>query len=133
MDRNSRHLPVLGLSIIIIVAFMTGSCYYDSEEALFPVLNDFCDTTNFTYSTGVRPVMEQYCLSCHSNATSASFGANIKLEDYSDVLLRARDGSLVGAISHDSKYSPMPKGAGKLSDCINTSIRKWVDDGSLNN
>jgi len=122
-------IPVL----ILVGALMAGGCYYDSKEFLFPELASSCDTNNISYSGSVQPVLSQYCLSCHSNAAAQNFGANIRLEDYADVLTQAQNGRLVGAISHQSPYSPMPKGTAKLSDCIITSISLWVDSGALDN
>ena len=124
-------LSVLLAFLALLISVM--SCYYDNKEYLFPSLPELCDTTQITFSGTVQPVLGQYCLSCHSNTTAPAYGANIRLEDYSDVLLRAEDGSLVGAISHDASWSPMPKGASQLDECIITGIRKWVELGSPDN
>jgi hypothetical protein len=108
-------------------------CYYDSKEYLYPQDIAGCDTTNVTYSLSVSPVLNSYCLSCHSNSSAASIGGNIRLETYSDVIIRVDDGSLIGSIDHDSGFSPMPKGSSKLDFCKITVIQKWIDEGSPNN
>ncbi len=122
-----KFVPVLFILISIT------ACYYDSEEYLFPQPNNQCDTTTITYSGSIQPVLEQYCYQCHSNANAPSFGSNIKLEDYSDVLIRANDLSLYGSIAQESGYSPMPKGGGKLDDCTIDIMRIWIDTGAPNN
>ncbi len=120
------------LFLILMTLLITG-CYYDSEEYLFPEVNSACDTTNVTYSGSIQPVLEQYCYQCHDNANAPSFGSNIKLEDYSDVAVHVNDGSLYGSIAHQSGYSPMPRGGGKLDECTIKLFDIWIEAGSPNN
>lgn len=120
--------PVLVLCVIMLVP----ACYYDSEEYLYPQLGNPCDTANVTFSLSVKPMLQNFCYSCHSNSTS-SLGGNIRLEDYADVKLRADDGSLYGSISHSGGFSPMPMGAAKLQDCNIVLVQKWIDTGTPNN
>ncbi len=124
-----RHVFIF----LVIVLFFMWSCYYDNEEYLYPLLENNCDTTNVTFSSSVKPILEQHCFSCHSNSTAAFFGDNIKLEDYTDAKLRADEGSLYGAVAHLGSYSPMPKGAQKIGDCKISVIRIWADAGAPNN
>ena len=120
-------LPV-AISFLIIISI--NGCYYDSQEFLYPQLNTSCDTTNITFSGSVAPILSNYCLSCHSNNTAASFGNNIKLQDYADVKLRVDDGKLIGSVMHSGGYSPMPKGTAQLESCKLTIIQKWVNAGA---
>jgi len=119
--------------LILLLCFFATGCYYDSEEYLFPNINITCDTTAVTYSGSVQPVLDQYCYRCHSNANAPVSGNNIALEDYGDVVTCAEDGSLFGSISHESGFSPMPKGGGKLDDCTITIIGTWINAGSPDN
>jgi hypothetical protein len=117
-----------GLFIIGLV----WSCYYDSKEFLFPQVNNQCDTTNVTYANTVVPLLQSYCLSCHANSVAASFGGNIKLENYSDVKVQADNHKLLGSVAHENGYSPMPMGTSKLDNCKIASIRIWINAGALN-
>jgi hypothetical protein len=121
------------LSIVIFIAilFFASSCYYDNEEALYPSLNSSCDTTNVTFSAKIAPMLAGNCLSCHSNATAASAGNSIKLENYTDV--KARITAISGSIKQNGSYSSMPKNGGKLNACLITQFDIWVAKGSLNN
>jgi hypothetical protein len=123
---------IIGL-LAIVPFFMFHGCYYDSKEYMFPEVTGSCDTTSVTYTTSIQPVLDRYCLACHSNNTAQSYGANVKLEDYSDVVVAAKNGSLYGAMSHDAGYYPMPKGASQLSDCILISFKVWIEAGAPNN
>lgn len=126
--RFIKFLTTIGLLISAVI-----SCYYDNEEYLFPEMNTTCDTTQITYTTSVAPILQQSCLSCHSNAKAGNFGGNIRLEMWEDVKVRADNGSLSGSVSHQGGFSPMPKGAQKLDDCSITLIQKWIEAGSPNN
>lgn len=120
-------------AILIFISF--SGCYYDSQEFLYPQINNSCDTTNVTFSGSVAPILSNNCLSCHSNNSAAAFGNNIKLQDYADVKLRVDDGKLIGSIKHTSGFKPMPYPAGnaQLESCKLTIIQKWVNAGAPNN
>jgi hypothetical protein len=128
----SKTLPWSLLGVFLMLLIVSG-CYYNSEEFLYPEINNQCDTSDITFTGSVSPVLSQYCFSCHSNTTAAAYGGNIKLEDYVDVKTYADNGRLLGAIQHSPGYSAMPRGAGKLSDCTIKTIRIWTEDGTPNN
>jgi len=89
-----------------------------------------CDSTVFTYSGAVKPIMDNKCVGCHNPANP---GGNIDLSTYTTVRVSALNGKLYGSVSHQTGYSPMPKNSAKLSDCEITQIQKWITAGSLNN
>lgn len=122
--------------LIYFVTFVTliiavSSCFYDNEEALYPSINSTCDTTNVTYSGKVVPILQNNCLSCHSNAMAPSAGNNIALENYADVSSQA---SLIStSINHTGSISPMPKNGSKLKACLISTFDIWVRIGKPNN
>lgn len=91
--------------------------------------NCTCDTTAYTYQETISPLLQGYCVGCH---TISSLGGNINLSNYEGVKASIDNGRLVGSIKHESGFSPMPKG-GKLSDCQITQITKWINGGAPNN
>jgi hypothetical protein len=121
------------LIIVIPVIAFAWSCYYDNEEFLYPKLSNSCDTIDVTFSSAVKPVLQQYCFTCHSNSNAAPFGGNIKLEDYADVKISADNGKLYGTVAHLPGYSAMPKGGSKLDDCDISMIKSWIDSGAPDN
>jgi len=125
--------PIISLTLLFFALLMNQACYYDSEEFLFPDIDDTCDTLNVTYAQSVVPILQNNCLTCHSNASSAGLGGNIRLEEYADVKLRADDGKLVGTISHAPGFVTMPQGLPKLDSCTIAIVRIWVQTGALNN
>lgn len=103
---------------------MIKSCYYDSEEDLYPSLSGPCDSLNVTFATSIKPILRNNCLSCHSVANS-SFGGGVKLESLADV--RARSALIIPAINHTGRV-PMPP-SGKLSQCSIDLFSIWVRKG----
>jgi Planctomycete cytochrome C len=89
-----------------------------------------CDSTVFTYSGAVKPIMDNKCAGCHN---PANLGGNIDLSVYNSVKLVAVNGKLYGSVAHQPGFSPMPKNGAKLSDCEINQIQKWINAGSLNN
>jgi hypothetical protein len=124
-----------GFILVILIAslFLLSKCYYDSKEYLYPELSTSCDTSNYTFSGAVKPILQANCLSCHSNASAPTLGSNVKLEDYTDVKDAANSGMLMGTIKHLNGYQPMPYNGGSLSNCNITLIQKWIDAQTPNN
>lgn len=87
-----------------------------------------CDSTQFTFSGQVQPLMNKYCVGCH-NSTNASM--NVNLSNYNGVKAAVGQG-LLRSIDH-SGYYPMPKGGTKLSTCEITQVSKWIQAGAPNN
>ncbi len=89
-----------------------------------------CDTTVFTYSGAVKPIMDNKCAGCHN---PSNLGGNIDVSTFAAVRVVALNGKLYGSIAHQTGYSPMPKNAAKLSDCEIRQVQKWITAGSQNN
>jgi hypothetical protein len=115
--------------LVAIALTMMQSCYYDIEEELYPVAGN-CDTTNVTYAGTVAPIMANTCNSCHSGNFAQ---AGVRTDNYTDLKKIADDGRLWGTINHEIAGKEMPQGLPKLNDCTLAKIRKWIDDGALNN
>jgi len=124
MIRKMNRL-ILALSIALIL----NSCYYDSVQELYPVTVP-CDTTNVTYSQDVWPVIGANCTSCHSGSAPSG---NILLSNYDEIVVQAKNGNLIGAITHAPGYSPMPKDGSQLPPCNITHIQVWINNGTPDN
>ena len=116
--------------LLIILPIIIVACYYDNEETLYPE-TDVCDTIEISYSSDIVPILSTNCYTCHSNINAPDFGSNISLEDYADVSNRSFD--ILGAISHEDPYTPMPKDRIKLDDCLINKFEAWVNQGSPDN
>ena len=89
-----------------------------------------CDTTAFTYSADIAPIMSSYCNGCHSG-TFPSGGINTV--SWANLQTIVTDGSLLGSVQHNTNFSAMPKNTAKMDDCNITKIRKWIQAGAPNN
>lgn len=89
-----------------------------------------CDTTNFTYSGGVAPILNTYCIGCH---TGSSAGGGIVLTDYSSVKIQVENTKLMGSVNQLTGYSAMPKNSPKINNCKITVLQKWINSGYPNN
>lgn len=120
----------LTVLMVALIVFGVAGCYYDKESILYPSAT-ICDTsTASTYSGKVAPIMSTYCNSCH--AASVADGG-VVLDSYTSIKTYVTNGKLLSSINHSSGVSAMPKGAGKLPDCIITQVTRWVNAGALNN
>jgi hypothetical protein len=115
--------------LVPIALTMMQSCYYDNEEELYPVAGS-CDTSNVTYSTTVAPIMANTCNGCHGGNFPQ---AGIRTDTYANLKIIADNGRLWGAINHENGFSPMPQNQPKMNDCNLAKIRKWLDEGALDN
>ncbi len=88
-----------------------------------------CDSTNFKFSTAIKPMIENKCQGCHN---PNSLGGGIDLSTYAGIKSAALSGKLFGAISWANGFSNMPQNS-KLPACEIGQIKKWIDAGSLNN
>jgi len=125
--KTQRSLIMNQKSLLIFI-LLVGilSCTNDNQEEFYNATE--CDTSDITFSATIKPIIDNNCKSCHQ-AGSAS---GILLVSYSDIKTRVDDGSLMGAIKHQSGYSPMPQG-GKLDDCTISKLDAWINNGALNN
>jgi uncharacterized membrane protein len=92
-----------------------------------------CDTTAFTYTNAVAPLLLTNCVGCHGAVSAATSGGGIDLSSYTQVKVYATNGRLYGSIAHTAGYSAMPKNLAQMPACQIIQIKKWIDAGSLNN
>jgi hypothetical protein len=89
-----------------------------------------CDTLNVSFSQTLVPIIQTYCLGCHSGASPQG---GILLSNHAEVSALGQNGQLLGAIDHQPGYSPMPQNGNKLSECQIAQFRNWINDGTPNN
>lgn len=124
--------------LFILLGFLViNSCKHSPEEFDIsdpgngnnpdppPIDTLLCDSTNVTYPGIIYPILNAYCISCHSGPTPA--GA-LNFTEYGDVVFVAESGQLLGSIKHLQGYAPMPQGGDKISNCEIALIEKWIND-----
>lgn len=116
--------------VILIFSIAFTSCYYDTEEELYPNIRNNCDSVKGSYSLEVEPLINAQCRSCH-NSSFSSGGVN--LEGYENVKQATLNGTVLESIQHEAGVSPMPQGTPKLDDCILKAVESWKNQGAPNN
>lgn len=86
-----------------------------------------CDTLNMTYTRNIKPILQTYCLGCHSGPNPS---AGQRLDNFSDVRAAGVSGRLYGVVSHSAGYPKMPYNGNKLDDCRIATIKAWVSQGA---
>lgn len=124
------------LFFMICFAVLVSSCYYDSEQYIYGASE--CDTTDVTYSATIQPIIELNCYICHSSANASFAGGDNVLEGYENIIEQvepgiAEESNLYGDIAWLPGFNHMPKGQPQISDCDIAKVKKWIDDGALNN
>lgn len=121
------------LLLLVCIVGLAG-CYKDTEEELYPDWSTpppagGCDTTDVSFATTIKPILDQYCATagCH-NITAA---AGYDLSTYAGANLAK--GRIVGAVKWETGYSAMPQGGSKLNNCQISQISAWVAEGAKNN
>ncbi len=85
-----------------------------------------CSGTDFSYEKDIKPIMEQYCNSCHGY--NGADGLN--LMDRNDVEKIAKNGELLGTIKWKRGYPKMPAGATQqLDKATIDKIECWISNG----
>jgi hypothetical protein len=83
-----------------------------------------CDSTNVTYTKSIEPILQAWCVGCHSGSKPAN---GLSLDTYDNAKACAQGGRLMGAIRHETGYFPMPNTGGMLSPCEIDLFQKWID------
>ncbi len=128
MNPKKSFLPAV---LVIATGIFLSACYYDNEEYLYPDNGGTsgCDTINVSYSLTVAPILATHCNGCH-NPANPSYGVITSV--YNDLMIQVNNGRFWGSINHETGYYSMPKNGNKLSNCNLLKIRKWINNGALN-
>src|SRR2546423_1323697 len=92
------------LLIISIAALIQTGCYYDKHDLLYT--DNSCDTTNFTFSGTVVPVLNANCTGCHSGINAPN---GVRLDSWATTKPVAASGLLLNVILHTPGFAQMPK------------------------
>jgi hypothetical protein len=118
----------ISLATLAIFLLFFVSCYYDNEEALYPTLNNACDTTNVTYSGTIALLLNNNCTGCHGGSIPSG---GILLTNFTSVQTVASSGLLMNALNGNGV--PVMPASGSLSVCKIAQFQIWIRNGMPNN
>jgi hypothetical protein len=131
----------------IIVYFMLSfACFYACTNANTENLdpkssnNQTPNGTNLdtvpnvvSLSTHILPIFNKYnCTdgSCHGGSSTSG---GVFLGSYNGIKIVASNGLLYNSVAKNGQATSMPIGSQKLNDVELAIIKKWIDNGTLNN
>lgn len=118
---KSKHIITLGVMLSILSGAITLFTSCDShtyEEAAGPAV------TNPVYTTNIKPVFQNNCVSCHSQA----YGQEPYFETYDQVKEETLNGDVVCRIDDQSCGSVMPT-TGRMAQPSINLIKTWKANG----
>lgn len=117
----------------LVIMILASTCYYDSQEYLFPQINNQCDSTGTIPYARVDSVLQANCMTCH-DAPSPSSGLDLstydKVRPYA-ITKRGVTPILQGAIRQMSDFQAMPQPPNPVLDiCGIRIIELWIEQGA---
>ena len=103
-----------------------SSCYYDNEEALYPVRPgaNSCDTTSPTYALTILPIMQTNCVGCHSGSFPQG---NLDLSTIDNVKIGINSHHLMDHVRGNGRTLMPPSGA--ITTCDINQLNAWITKG----
>ncbi len=89
-----------------------------------------CDSLNISFTQHIKPIIQNQCLGCHGQLNP---GAGLNFSTYAGVATAAGNGRLLGSVTHQAGYRPMPLGGAKMSTCHIAQLRTWINAGFPDN
>ena len=86
-----------------------------------------CDSSQFKYSTTIKPLIDKYCIGCHAYPNASG---SVELSSHAGVVAATAGGKLLNSLKATTNW--MPKGGNKLSDCQIKQFEKWINAGTPN-
>jgi uncharacterized membrane protein len=115
-------MKALKIIFILMITFYVG---FSCDSATYDEISG--EVSNPTYTSNVKPIVVNNCLSCHSEA-GAQFPT---LETYVQVREATENGAVICRIDDQSCGSVMPQSGRMPQTNINT-IKKWAANGYPN-
>ena len=129
--KNLRLTYLVIPAIIIAMAMLYNGCKHEPFDIIPDPDNPpdtsltSCDTLNVTYAGTIYPILDQYCIFCHSGANPTG---GLDFTDYNRVAFVAKNGALLGAIRHQQGFAPMPQNSNQLDSCMIRQFEIWIRD-----
>lgn len=139
MHSGTRH-TLRSLAAVWILAFAAGCSDKGSNPVSVPTPAPPAVTSTTSFAQNVLPILNRYgCTSCHGGSGGLFIGtvAQIKVGGTHGPAVIPGDGAnsiIVKKISATPPFGDrMPQGGPYLPDSLQLVIRRWVDQGALDN
>lgn len=109
--------------LLFIVTLIACSIPKTRQSVDITTLPENIDFENIDYEHTIKPIMANYCITCHSGNSPT---ADISLTTYEEVRLQAEKGEMLSRINNE-EY-PMPQG-GLMPKKLRLAIEQWAKEG----
>ena len=120
------------LIVFTVIAFVSMQACKDNDPVeptpTDTTSNDTTNNTKITYTADAAVILNASCAVSGCHVSGAAVGS---LQGYADAKSFAGFGRMMGAVNHQTGFSPMPKNGTKLSDEKIATLQSWIDDGLL--
>ncbi len=89
-----------------------------------------CDTSSYSFSGTIQPLLQNFCLGCHSGSSAPAY---VHLDSHAGVVAALSNNRLIGAVKHQTGYTAMPPSGNGMSDCQIRQLELWIAAGAPNN
>lgn len=115
-----KVISLLNIGLIVMIAFAM-SC---TKDKTVPVEEEVADPIPRSFVSDVQPIINEYCISCHSGQQPA---AGRDYSTYEEVKDAAMNANMVGRIN--DPVNPMPAQGGLMPQEKRTVIEDWTLTG----
>ena len=124
----NMNKSISSLYLLLSLLFILNSCKKESEVEEPPKKKE-TNTSLVSFQSDILPIFNSHCNGsyCHGG------GADGKSFTTHAAAVLVPSSVLLGAINHNSGYSPMPKSQAKLMQNEIDTITIWINEGKLNN
>lgn len=109
--------------VLILFISTIYSCYNDNEEELYGPVS--CDVSAITYTADVSPIINAYCVACHTSGGTAPGD----FTNFNELKAKVDNGTFENRVLIQKNMPPN----GQLTDCELEILQTWLDNGALNN
>lgn len=118
------------MATAIGTTLLLSQCKYDNANDLYGTGGTSCDTSAVTFSEDISTLINNNCVGCHSDAGPSG---GISLEGHSNVSNNALNGALMNRVQRPLGDPLLMPPSGPLSECDQSQLRAWVNEGAPNN
>jgi len=139
----------LATCILMAASLAIYSCVSNNSKDVAPNNTNTGNTTTGGNNTGgsnvglipdtvslslhISPIFNKYSCTSRSCHGGSNAPGGVNLGAYNGISIVAKNGRLYGSISHAQGFDAMPSFSQKLTDTELAIVKKWIDNGALNN
>jgi len=117
---------------VIFVLFLF-SCKHQQDVVPAIPTNQQCDTSSVKYAADIKPILKEYCFSCHAGSAAIN---GFDFENFDNIKILSLDTpNYIPTVIADtaSRLRMPPPGYPIPSLCSINKMKAWVNKGALNN